>query len=171
MLMPKFLNLFKTDVQNNKKVEPDAACYANTPSATVKDNRGLAVRALRYNRVSGTDSITSYISRNSYSAAGYPLTQADPRLFAVNLTNFDEANDLLGQPLRVDSRDAGSCWTLRDIEGRLIWQCDGRGTLTYWRYDLLGRVLTISEQLKSDDPSHSLPLQVRERFIYGDIAG
>ena len=65
----------------NKSASPDL--FKGTPTISVIDNRGLAVRAVQYNRTSATDELDCLITRSTYNALGQLACSADPRLLAL----------------------------------------------------------------------------------------
>ncbi|WP_338926616.1 RHS repeat protein [Mycetohabitans endofungorum] len=144
--------------------------YAGTPTITVTDNRKLVVRTLQYNRTKLAEPVDERITTTTYSAAGLPLNQTDPRLGQLPaniddtpLANFRYSHDLAERSLLTDSVDAGAQWCLFDIEGRAIWQQDARGTVTHTEYDSLGRLSRVTEQ-QAGQPE---PIELT-RLIYGD---
>ncbi len=147
--------------------------YTGTPTVSVTDNRGLAVRTLKYNRNKKEVAVDELITATTYSAAGFALSQTDPRLGSPQantpdmptgqLANFQCRHDLAGRVLRTDSVDAGSHWSLFDIEGRSVWQRDARGAATRTEYDAFGRLIQVSEQLVGKEGFIAL-----EKLIYGD---
>ena len=143
----------------NKSTSPNL--FKGTPSITVTDNRGLAVRGVQYNRTSATDELDCLITRSTYNALGQLACSADPRLFDKGLSNLSQRQSLAGQPLRVDSVDAGWRVALFDIEGAPHKEWDELGTTRY-AYDVaLHRPLAIHEERTGIE-------QVTDRFVYGD---
>jgi insecticidal toxin complex protein TccC len=132
-----------------------AAIYNDTPELTVKNNRGLAVRALRLNRTASAEPADVLLTRSVFDAAGFAQSATDPRLGAVTgpeaqsdaKPNFRYHNGLDGQVLQTDSADNGETTVFLDIERRVIWQRDGRGTVTTFSYDALGRASEIHQQM------------------------
>ncbi|EKN3359166.1 hypothetical protein RSF49_002508, partial [Yersinia enterocolitica] len=51
------------------KTSFDTLCE-QTPTLTISDNRGLAIRALAYNRIHTSDAPEELITRNRYNAVG-----------------------------------------------------------------------------------------------------
>lgn len=135
---------------------------AGTPGITVRDNRGLAVRTLRYNRSRPGEVVTQCIERNTFNDLGQPLTSQDARFFGTGTLNFQYSPALSGQVLQTVSADAGQTQTFHDIAGRPIWQRDARDTIQTYTYDALGRPLSRTETLEGQAPA------VRERWVYGD---
>ncbi|AGN84308.1 RHS repeat domain-containing protein [Enterobacter sp. R4-368] len=141
--------------------------YSKTPSVTVLDNRGLAVRDIVYHRHPETpDTTDERIIRHQFDARGLPSQSADPRLYAAGRANFSYLPDLNGAPLRTQSADAGTTVALNDASGRAFLQVSNIGpendrsaavtrTFQYEAADLPGRLLSITGQGK-----------VTERFIW-----
>jgi len=143
-----------------------AALFKGTPTISVKDNRGLAVRTVQYNRTTVTDKLDCLITRSTYNATGQLASSSDPRLFKQGINNISKINNLLGQPLRVDSVDAGWHIALSDIEGMPHKEWDELGTVRYYDYDeSFHRPIAVHE-LHTDIKGETK--QVTERFVYGD---
>ncbi|WP_097302042.1 RHS repeat-associated core domain-containing protein [Pseudomonas chlororaphis] len=148
--------------------------YADTPSVTVNDNRGLAVRQVQYNRTPDLNNLAmlpaleTRISQRRYNTSGHTQSEADARLVVSKALSFQYQSGIAGQLLQTQSTDAGPSWGLADVEGRPVWQRDARSTTTQHTYDVLGRPLTVSEQRFSEETAQPLPVVVRERRVYGD---
>ncbi|WP_233237854.1 RHS repeat-associated core domain-containing protein [Bordetella sp. LUAb4] len=141
--------------------------YSGTPLIRVHDNRGLAVRTLRYNRSVPDEVAAQLVECNAFNALGQSASSQDARFFAQgSLTlNFQHTPTLSGHVLQTVSADAGQTQTFNDIAGRPIRQRDARGTIQQFTYDALSRPLTRTETLEGkSDPA------VRERWIHGDAA-
>ena len=150
----------------NKSTSPDV--FNGNPSKTVTDNRGLAVRGVQYNRTSATDELDCLITRSTYNALGQLACSTDPRLFDKGLSNLSQRQSLAGQPLRVDSVDAGWRVALFDIEGAPHKEWDELGTTRRYDYDEnLHRPVTVHEQ-RADISGGTE--QVTERFVYGQAS-
>jgi len=52
---------------------------AGTPKITVRDNRGLTVRTLRYNRSAAVEVATQYVDAQDYNDLGQPISSQDAR--------------------------------------------------------------------------------------------
>lgn len=143
------------------------AVHTGTPSVTVVDNRGLAVRSVQLCRPTISAATDLRLTRTQRSPAGYLLSQSDPRLGDAGLLNISQVADLRGTVLRQSGSDNGSTWTLADILGRPLWQRDAMGTVTTFSQDALGRSYTVSRQ---DAGATGSQAQVRERHYYGDTA-
>jgi insecticidal toxin complex protein TccC len=134
---------------------------AHTPSVSVVDSRGLAVRNVAYCRHPLNPSIETRITRNHFDAAGRLVASWDPRLWGTApKPNLATTHNLQNQPLLVDSVDAGWQLSLLDQVGmaRSFW--DARGSQRRTEYDQLQRPITVTEQMKDDLP------RVAERFAY-----
>ncbi|KVT53811.1 RHS repeat-associated core domain-containing protein [Burkholderia ubonensis] len=139
----------------------------DTPTLSVFDNRGLQVRTVRYNRTWGEGELDELITQQSYSARGHLVSGIDPRLFdaqhvyAAVQPNFRFVHSLSGQPLAIQSQDAGERVQLPDAEGGIIWQNDSRHQQSRRSYDTLHRLVTVTVQ--GEDGAS----RVSERLIYG----
>ncbi|WP_368889459.1 RHS repeat-associated core domain-containing protein [Morganella morganii] len=149
--------------------------YKKTPSVTVLNNRGLAVRDIVYHRHPDTPEKTDErITRHQFDTRGFLQQSADPRLQASGQRNFRYITSLSGQVLRTESADAGTSLALNDAAGRPVIGIsqirtdngqDDRSravtqTFQYEGTDSAGRPLSISEQLAGQNA------QVTERFVY-----
>ena len=97
-----------------------------TPNLTVIDSRGLPIRQVSYLRKVDGGSLETLISRQRHDAAGRLLEQWDPRLFGV-VPNLATVYRLSGEPLKVDSVDAGWRLSLPGLAGEVLERW-GRGT-------------------------------------------
>jgi insecticidal toxin complex protein TccC len=134
---------------------------AHTPTLSVADSRGLAVRNVAYCRHPLNPSVDTRITRNHFDAAGRLVASWDPRLWGTApRPNLATTHDLQSQPLLVDSVDAGWQLSLLDQAGmaRSFW--DGRGSQRRTEYDQLQRPITVTEQMKDGLPP------ITERFAY-----
>lgn len=146
--------------------------HSGTPTVSINDNRGLAIRQVRYHRHPNTPTVTDpRITRHQFDPRGQPVCSIDPRLHERQQTqpgiapNFTYHTSLAGQVLRTDSVDAGTTYTLGDINGRPLSRVGASGVLRRWLYEqapLAGR-LTVQEQ---QPPGATA--QVTERLLYGD---
>ncbi|WP_312413062.1 RHS repeat-associated core domain-containing protein [Pseudescherichia sp.] len=140
-----------------------------TPVVSVTDNRGLAVRALNWNREQAGDPLRLLVSHTYVDDASRAAIHRDPRLFAAWTTdsaspaNLHTMPSLAGQLLKRESSDSGEQVTLFDAAGRPAWTRDGRGTVQTVAYDELGRPESGCEQL-----SGSEDIRVSWRSGYGD---
>lgn len=146
---------------------PTAA--TGTPVVSVNDNRGLAVRALNWNRAQAADPLRLLVSHADVNDASRAAANRDPRLFAgwatdsTTSANLFTMPSLAGQILKRESSDSGEQVTLFDAAGRPVWVRDGRGTVQTVAYDELGRPESGSEQLSGSDD-----IRVSWRSEYGD---
>jgi len=130
-----------------------------TPNLTVIDSRGLPIRQVSYLRKVDGGSLETLISRQRHDAAGRLLEQWDPRLFGV-VPNLATVYRLSGEPLKVDSVDAGWRLSLPGLAGEVLERWDQRGS--HWRttYDPLLRPLAIEENAEPNV----------ETFTYADAS-
>ena len=132
----------------------NASLYSKTPTVTVLDNRGLAVRDIAYCRHPDSPETTSErITRHQYDARGFLTLSADPRLYESGLANFCYLPDLNGGVLRTVSADAGRPFMAVNAGGVTC-------TFTYEDAELSGRPLSITEQ-----PAGEVA-RITERFMY-----
>lgn len=138
--------------------------YSNTPSVTVLDNRGLAVREIAYHRhPDAPDAISERLTRHQYDECGFLIQSADPRLQDVGQANFTYLTDLAGTVLSTVSADAGTTFALNDAAERPLLAVSATGvisTFQYERAELPGRPLSITER-EPDGAS-----RITERFAY-----
>jgi len=148
----------------NRSISPDV--FKGTPTISVIDNRGLAVRSVQYNRLSASSALECLITRSTYNSVGQLSGASDPRLFDNGVENQSQINSLTGQTLRIDSVDAGWRVALLDIEGGVHKEWDELGITRRYAYDApLHRPLAIHE--KRADINSGIE-QITERFVYGD---
>lgn len=121
--------------------------YRRTPSLTVSDSRGLAVRQIAYLRSVAGETAAAQVTRQQYDAAGRLLAQWDPRLSRPNLASV---YGLGRAPLKVDSVDAGWRLSLPGLAGQALQRWDARGS--HWRttYDDQLRMVTVEENAQPD---------------------
>lgn len=145
-----------------------ATIYTGTPTLSVRDNRGLGVRTLNYNRRAAGETPAALIERQLTSDDSRHSQQWDARLFDLwqndetVLPNLHTRPSLAGQVLRSDSVDAGWSVILYDAAGRVVWAEDGRGTRSRTEFDQLGRPRAAYLQASGEAE------RVAERYIYGD---
>jgi insecticidal toxin complex protein TccC len=144
-----------------------------TPNLTVIDSRGLPIRQVAYLRKVIGGSLETLITRQWHDAAGRMLGQSDPRLFGI-VPNLTTVYRLSGEPLKVDSVDAGWRLSLPGLAGEELQRWDQRGS--HWRttYDPQLRPLAIEENGQpnvetvtyadaSADPARNLRGQLTEQ--------
>ncbi|MGE8186421.1 RHS repeat domain-containing protein [Pseudomonas sp. NPDC086278] len=145
--------------------------HHHTPTLTVVDPRGLAVRSVAYWReVEGVDA-RRRVNRTVYDASGRAVLRWDPRLWALQAenpsapANLRSVYSLSGNPLCTVSVDAGVRISLLGPghEQRLSW--DGRGTQRGVDYDALLRPVSVVERCAGDASGKCV-----ERLTYGGPA-
>ncbi|MBN3863879.1 RHS repeat-associated core domain-containing protein [Pseudomonas frederiksbergensis] len=116
--------------------------HLRTPTLLVHDSRSLAVRQVAYLRAVAGDPVETLITRQRHDAAGRLVEQWDPRLSVPNVVTVFRLD---GQPLKVDSVDAGKSLVLPGLAGeeRLHW--DALGNHRRKSYDNQMRPVTIEE--------------------------
>jgi insecticidal toxin complex protein TccC len=130
-----------------------------TPNLTVIDSRGLPIRQIGYLRKVAAGPVETLITRQHYDAAGRLLEQSDPRLFGL-VPNQTTVYSLSGEPLKIESVDAGWRLSLPGLAGEALQRWDQRDG--HWRttYDLMLRPLAIEENGKPNV----------ETFTYADAS-
>lgn len=150
--------------ENRKKEQRDAmnstsvSVHAKTPALAVNDGRGLVVRQVVYLRKEADGAVQTLITRQHYNVAGLLTEQWDPRLFDYAAQpNLASLYSLTGEPLTVDSVDAGWRVSLVGLAGEMLQLWDARGN--HWRstYDEQLRVVSVEENAQPVD-----------RFTYAD---
>jgi insecticidal toxin complex protein TccC len=149
------------DAHEDENDTGDDPLYRDTPAVVVRDNRGLTVREVRYNRAPNDAERQVLVTRHEFDASGALGSSADPRRMVQGTVNFCYQCTRSGQLLRTDSVDAGTQLQLRDARGLIGWAANGNGHRQRWTYDLLGRLTARFEQ-----PTGAAEA-CRERFGYG----
>ncbi|UUM22270.1 RHS repeat domain-containing protein [Mycoavidus sp. SF9855] len=144
--------------------------HTGTPTVSIHDNRGRAVRTLVWHRTAVGGTTETRITRHQYNIRGQLVQSIDPRLYAARQSNtnvkpnFTWHYDLAGQPLRTESVDAGCTVSLSDCEGRPLLAVTATGAIKRWQYEdhlRPGRPLAVSELT----PGQSTPCTT-DRFIW-----
>ncbi len=130
--------------------------HGGTPTVAHLDALGRAYLSIADN---GPEGLVE--TRVSYDLAGNALTVTDARGVEVQAQRFD----MLGQPLRTDSPDAGTSWTLNDVAGRLLYGADDAGVSTRSDYDALGRPTHVWVTTPESSP------RLAQRLLYGESLG
>ncbi|WP_223434556.1 MULTISPECIES: RHS repeat-associated core domain-containing protein [unclassified Pseudomonas] len=125
--------------------------HSHTPSISVIEPRGLAVRALAYYRRAVGEPVETRVTHQLYDAVGRLTEQRDPRLFALAQSGAAVPPNLLtlpslsGQVLCSDSVDAGWQLSLPGAAGQSLEAWDQRGWHRRTEHDLLLRPLAVFE--------------------------
>jgi insecticidal toxin complex protein TccC len=135
--------------------------HARTPDIVAVDGRGLPVRQIGYLRSQASAPAVALIARQHFDGAGRLAEQWDPRLFGhAPRPNQSMIYDLQGEPLHIDSVDAGWRLILPGLAGTPLLHWDARGNRWRVHHDSQLRPVALDEN--SD-------LNV-ETFTYGDAA-
>ncbi|WP_223486311.1 RHS repeat-associated core domain-containing protein [Pseudomonas sp. A-RE-19] len=141
--------------------------HHKTPRLSVVDPRGLVIRSVDYWRAVEKDPVQARINRTAHDAAGRPVKQWDPRLWALQdedpLTpaNSTTVYSLSGNALCTVSVDAGLQLSLSGLDDEILLAWDSRGTRREVEYDDLLRPVAVFEQ-GAAEPRRSV-----ERMTYG----
>jgi len=142
--------------------------HTHTPTLTVIDPRGLAVRSVAYCRSVETAQPEERVNRSAYDAMGRLIEQWDPRLWALSAeddgtpANLINRYSLSGKVLSSISVDAGKRISLFGDGDQLVQAWDSRGTEQRIEYDDLLRPLAIFEQGEGE------AARCTERYEYAD---
>ncbi|WP_223486313.1 RHS repeat-associated core domain-containing protein [Pseudomonas sp. A-RE-19] len=141
--------------------------HHKTPRLSVVDPRGLVIRSVDYWRAVEKDPVQARINRTAHDAAGRPVKQWDPRLWALQdedpLTpaHSTTVHSLSGNALCTVSVDAGLQLSLPGLGDEILLAWDSRGTRREVEYDDLLRPVAVFEQ-GAAEPRRSV-----ERMTYG----
>ncbi|MCO8313724.1 RHS repeat domain-containing protein [Pseudomonas mandelii] len=141
--------------------------HHKTPKLSVVDSRGLLIRSVDYWRAVVNLPSEARINRTAHDAAGHPIKQWDPRLWALQdedpLTpaNSTTVHSLSGNALCTVSVDAGLQLSLRGLGDEILQAWDSRGTRREVEYDDLLRPVAVFEQGLTE------PRRSVERMAYG----
>jgi insecticidal toxin complex protein TccC len=139
--------------------------HTHTPTLTVIDPRGLAVRGVAYARSDAEQPAQAHVTRQGFDPQGREVERQDPRFFSEGLgPNRTSVPALSGSVLLNLSVDAGWTLSLPGSAHQVLQRWDSRSTVQH-HYDEQLRPLSITEQLEGKSP------RVVERFLYGDPAG
>ncbi|OZI34118.1 hypothetical protein CAL29_11215 [Bordetella genomosp. 10] len=153
---------------------------AGTPKITVRDNRGLGVRTLRYNRGVEGAVAAQYVDAYAHNALGQLLSSQDPRFFGGSTLNFRHTPALSGQVLETVSVDAGVSRACADIAGRPFWHySEGRDSqlrsdnaITVRHYhDALGRPVQRIRATMPGGPAGMRNVGACDLWFYGEANG
>jgi insecticidal toxin complex protein TccC len=143
---------------------------AHTPSISVVDPRGLAVRAVAYFRQAVAEPVSARVTHQVFDSLGRLVEQRDPRLFALRQNdasvpaNLTTIHNLAGQALCSDSVDAGWQLGLPGAAGQALESWDQRGWHRRSEHDPLLRPVAVHEQVLGD------PERCVERMTFGGVA-
>ncbi|WP_460156641.1 RHS repeat domain-containing protein [Pseudomonas sp. S2_H10] len=140
---------------------------AHTPSLSVIDPRGLAVRAVAYCRQAAIEPVSARVTHQVFDSLGRLVQQRDPRLFALRQNdvqvpaNLTTIHNLTGQALCSDSVDAGWQLGLPGAAGQALEAWDQRGWHRRTEHDPLLRPVAVHEQ------AEGVPERCVERMTFG----
>ncbi|WP_429544251.1 RHS repeat domain-containing protein [Pseudomonas frederiksbergensis] len=141
--------------------------HHKTPTLSVVDPRGLTIRSVDYWRAVENLPAEARINRTAHDAAGHPIKQWDPRLWALQVedpltpANSTTVHSLSGHALCSVSVDAGLQLSLPGLGDEILLEWDSRGTRREVEYDDLLRPVAVFEQ-GATEPRRSV-----ERMTYG----
>jgi RHS repeat-associated protein len=144
-----------------------AAAFDGTPSTHVFDTLRHPVCSLA-RLAPGHAAVLA--TQRGFSADGLPLWLADPRLSRSGLVNSRMSRSMTGAVLKTVDADAGTLYTLPDVNGAVCYSYDARGTAVLPVFDSLHRVtrLTVRPGAGARQGGTRTGWLVVERSIYGD---
>ncbi|WP_207285238.1 RHS repeat domain-containing protein [Pseudomonas sp. FW300-N2A2] len=125
-----------------------AFLHRDTPSMTVVEPRGLAVRSVDYYRAAQGEVAEARVNRTVHDPAGRAIAQRDPRLFleASAPANLSSILSLSDTALSTVSVDAGLSVNLFGEADQPVQSWDGRGSRRWMHYDDQLRLTVLFEQ-------------------------
>ena len=126
--------------------------HHQTPTLTVFDPRGLAVRSVAYCRTSAQSLAETRVSCQRFSPAGLLLEQWDSRLNKhrkvepQTAPNQKKTYSLGGHSVSTQSVDEGGRWFLNNAAGQLLMSWDTRRALKRYEYDQMLRRVAAFER-------------------------
>ncbi|WP_297844364.1 RHS repeat domain-containing protein [Pseudomonas sp.] len=132
-----------------------------TPSLTVSEPRGLAVRQTAYCQRDAQLQQQERVTRHTFDPAGRSTASWDARAWTSERgPNVSRVHSLTDRTILIDSVDAGWRLVLPGEAGQVLMAWDGRDSQPQTEYDASLRPLAITEQSR-----------VVERFTYGSAQG
>lgn len=125
-----------------------AFLHRDTPSMTVVEPRGLAVRSVDYYRAAQGEVAEARVNRTVHDPAGRAIAQRDPRLFLETSApaNLSSILSLSDTALSTVSVDAGLSVNLFGEADQPVQSWDGRGSRRWMHYDDQLRLTVLFEQ-------------------------
>lgn len=126
-------------------MQPSSPFY-DTPLRTVYGSRGLPCGVININLAEGQKAES--VTMNQYDSWGNAAAMTDCETYDRMIRGEEtqpssEARyDMLGNQIRIWSRECNRQIQMSDAAGRQICRMDGNGTVTWMEYDGLGRPLT-----------------------------
>ncbi|WP_374698698.1 SpvB/TcaC N-terminal domain-containing protein [Wolbachia endosymbiont (group B) of Limnophora tigrina] len=160
----------KIALKDEKDALSKAEKHYNTPTIEHLDSLGrkfLQIEILSNNEQSNVE-LKSYVKLD---IQGNELESVDARFYEQNqgkeetekIKNFIHIYSMSGL-LKSSSIDAGETWSLANVAGSAVYNWDGKGSLTYIKYDKLQRPIRV----KVTDKDLNLNGNVVERFFYSE---
>ena len=149
---------------HEKETLRQTVLFHNHISQHILDNLERTVEAGQIN--AGDNEIATVAGSQRYyllDILGDSITESDPQRHSQNKVNFELGYDLVKQVVKTISADAGTQWSLHDINGNPILTQDSRGTVTKHSYDPLHRLTQVHVENRAEGLD-----QVVEIIIYGD---
>jgi RHS repeat-associated protein len=151
-----------------------AAAHSNTPASAYLDTLGRVFLTITHNKVKcpghaldgeeehSCTRVELDIEGNQRSVRDAIVQSEDVAGRVVALYDYD----LLGNPVRHASMEAGVRWNLNDVMGQPLWTWDGRGHTVCTEYDSLRR--PIRRIVTGVDLAQPGFVRMVERMVYGE---
>lgn len=160
----------KAALKDEKDALDKAEKHYNTPTIEHLDSLGrkfLQIETLSKDGQSNVE-LKSHVKLD---IQGNELESVDARFYEQNqgkeetekIKNFIHIYSMSGL-LKSSSIDAGETWSLANVAGNAVYNWDGKGSLTYTKYDKLQRPIKV----KVTDKDLNLNGNVVERFFYSE---
>jgi insecticidal toxin complex protein TccC len=121
--------------------------HRGTASVAAHNSCGWPVRQVDYLRTIAGETPVALITRQEHDVAGRIVAQWDARLPIANITTV---YGLAGNPLKVDSVDAGWRVTVPGLASETLERHDARGSVWRTTYDDQLRVVAVEENAQPD---------------------
>ncbi|MBD9612439.1 RHS repeat-associated core domain-containing protein [Pseudomonas sp. PDM02] len=162
-----------------------AFLHRDTPSMTVVEPRGLAVRSVDYYRAAQGEVAEARVNRTVHDPAGRAIAQWDPRLLEASApANLSSILSLSDTALSTVSVDAGLRVNLFGEADQPVQSWDGRGSQRWMHYDNQLRLTALFEQTlegeavcaerltyAANDPVSAAHNQCSQLISHTDLAG
>lgn len=143
-----------------KEAAEKAAVHANTPKTAYSDTLGRTFLTIDINRFQNEGQLTEehIATRVELDIEGQRLSVTD----ALGRQIMSYAYDLVENPIRQSSMDAGERWTVQDVTKKPLRDWDSRGYELRHKYDMLRRQTDLFVRAQ-----HAAE-KLAEKIVYGE---
>ncbi|NEQ66043.1 MAG: hypothetical protein F6K21_11180, partial [Symploca sp. SIO2D2] len=142
-----------------------AELFYDTPLERIQDNLGRTVQEIESNKTTSGGEVTRLTTYYEWDIVGNQLSNADPRLSAASIKNFQMTYSMTNEVLKTVGVDRGTSWQLNNVLGNPIYSRDARNFEVRTAYDNLQRPVEV--QVQGGDGATQLD-QVVESLVYGE---